>query len=219
MEVNCKFNTKCDTLSENNCPYRELIGGLMYLSVCTRPDISYALSQLSQFNTAFTKDHWLAAKRILRYLSDWANDLTDRKSYSGFVVKLGGSTVNWESRKQRCVALSSTEAEYLAIGDACKELCFVRNFMNEIFRKQFVCKVYSDNQSALRLLEVKEYCHRKTKHIDIRYHFVKDLIKNNNVITEYMSTEHMIADVLTKPLSRIKHLSFVKELCLQKLGL
>ncbi|CAH2097205.1 unnamed protein product [Euphydryas editha] len=120
----------------------------MYLSVCTRPDISYALSQLSQFNTAFTKDHWLAAKRILRYLS-----------------------------------------------------------------------VYSDNQSALRLLEVKEYCHRKTKHIDIRYHFVKDLIKNNNVITEYMSTEHMIADVLTKPLSRIKHLSFVKELCLQKLGL
>ncbi|CAH2102591.1 unnamed protein product [Euphydryas editha] len=135
MEVNCKFNTKCDTLSENNCPYRELIGGLMYLSVCTRPDISYALSQLSQFNTAFTKDHWLAAKRILRYLSgttdyglvyvktgnldisvyadaDWANDLTDRKSYSGFVVKLGGSTVNWESRKQRCVALSSTEAEY-----------------------------------------------------------------------------------------------------------
>ncbi|CAH2089057.1 unnamed protein product [Euphydryas editha] len=242
MEVNCKFNTKCDTLSENNCPYRELIGGLMYLSVCTRPDISYALSQLSQFNTAFTKDHWLAAKRILRYLSgttdyglvyvktgnldisvyadaDWANDLTDRKSYSGFVVKLGGSTVNWESRKQRCVALSSTEAEYLAIGDACKELCFVRNFMNEIFGKQFVCKVYSDNQSALRLLEVKEYCHRKTKHIDIRYHFVKDLIKNNNVITEYMSTEHMIADVLTKPLGRIKHLSFVKELCLQKLGL
>ncbi|CAH2092875.1 unnamed protein product [Euphydryas editha] len=214
----------------------------MYLSVCTRPDISYALSQLSQFNTAFTKDHWLAAKRILRYLSgttdyglvyvktgnldisvyadaDWANDLTDRKSYSGFVVKLGGSTVNWESRKQRCVALSSTEAEYLAIGDACKELCFVRNFMNEIFGKQFVCKVYSDNQSALRLLEVKEYCHRKTEHIDIRYHFVKDLIKNNNVITEYMSTEHMIADVLTKPLSRIKHLSFVKELCLQKLGL
>ncbi|CAH2102590.1 unnamed protein product [Euphydryas editha] len=132
----------------------------MYLSVCTRPDISYALSQLSQFNTAFTKDHWLAAKRILRYLS--------------------GTT------------------DYGLV---------------------YVKTVYSDNQSALRLLEVKEYCHRKTKHIDIRYHFVKDLIKNNNVITEYMSTEHMIADVLTKPLSRIKHLSFVKELCLQKLGL
>lgn len=91
--------------------------------------------------------------------------------------------------------------------------------MNEIFGKQFVCKVYGNNQSALRLLEIKEYCHRKTKHIDICYHFVKDLIKNNNVITEYMSTKHMIADVLTKPLGRIKHVSFVKELCFQKLVL
>lgn len=239
MAINCKLEKPNDNcLLEETYPYRELIGCLMYLSVCTRPDISFALSQLSQFNTGFARDHWLAAKRILRYLkgtinygltfiksgnlnvsvfadADWANDVTDRKSYSGFVIKVGDSTVNWESRKQRCVALSSTEAEYLAIGDACKEFCFVKNFMYEIFDKMIPCSVYNDNQSALKLLEEKEYCHKKTKHIDLRFHFVKDVIKNCNVVSKYLPTDKMVADILTKPLSSSKHSRFVYELSLR----
>lgn len=227
--------TDNDTLSDGKYPYRELIGCLMYLSVCSRPDITYALSHLSQFNTAFTQHHWLAAKRILRYLSgtinkrltfvksgnfdmsvfadaDFANNVVDRRSYSGFIVKIGDSTVCWESRKQHCVALSTTEAEYLALSDSCKEICFVRNFMYEIFEKHVICRIFSDNQSALRLLETKEYSHRKTKHIDLRYHYVKDIVKEKNVIIDYLSTEEMVADLFTKPLTSCKHNRFMTDL-------
>lgn len=227
--------TDNDTLSDKMYPYRELIGCLMYLSVCSRPDITYALSYLSQFNTAFTRQHWLAAKRILRYLSgtinkrlmfvksgsfdlsvfadaDFANNVVDRRSYSGFIIKIGDSTVCWESRKQRCVAHSTTEAEYLALSDSCKEICFVRNFMYEIFEKHVNCRIYSDNQSALKLLETKEYCHRKTKHIDLRYHYVKDIVKEKNVTIGYLPTERMVADLFTKPLASCKHNRFVSDL-------
>lgn len=111
-------------------------------------------------NNCFGVTHWQAAKRILRYLAgtfnyslyfykggklnltafadaDWANDPNDRRSYTGFVVKLGNDVINWESRKQRCVALSSTEAEYLAITDVCKDVCFIRNCMSEIIPKEY----------------------------------------------------------------------------------
>lgn len=237
MEVNCKLlkSEKDSSLQDDIYNYRQLLGCLMYLSVCTRPDISFACSQLSQFNNCFDKSHWLAAKRILRYLAgtihyslcfyksrdwflnaftdaDWANDVVDRKSYTGFVIMLGNDTVNWESRKQRCVALSSTEAEYIAISDVCKDISFIQNLLSEIvpsYCKELKCTVYNDNQSAQRLLQVKEYCHKRTKHIDLRYHYVKDLINKNSICVKYLPTDRMIADVLTKPLSKVKHESFV----------
>lgn len=224
-----------DCLDDNLYKYRELLGCLMYLSVCTRPDITYACSQLSQFTHGFDQSHWLAAKRILRYLAgtlnyklyfyrtcnlnltayadaDWANDIGDRKSYTGFIIKLGNNTINWESRKQRCVALSSTESEYLAISDVCKDLCFIKNFMFEILDKHLTIVLYNDNQSAHKLLEAKEYCHKKTKHIDIRYHFVKDLIQKGFAKVKYLSSDLMLADVLTKPLSSNKHAQFIREM-------
>lgn len=238
MMLNEKFQT---SLSSNECidddvyRYRELLGSLMYLAVCTRPDIAYVCSQLSQFSNNFGKCHWLAAKRVLRYLAgtlnyglcfyktrdlnltaftdaDWANDTVDRKSYTGFVIKLGVNTINWESRKQRCVALSSTESEYLAISDVCKDLCFVKNFLIEILHNEPSIVVYNDNQSAHKLLEAKEYCHKRTKHIDLRYHFVKDLIQNGFAEVKYLCTQEMLADVLTKPLSSIKHNYFINSM-------
>lgn len=229
LPVNCKLE-KCESncLNDNVYQYRQLLGSLMYLSVCTRPDISYACSQLGQFSTCFNIDHWRAAKRILRYLAgtvdygiyfhkghnfnicayadaDWANDLCDRKSHTGFVVKMGCNVVNWESRKQRCTALSGTKAEYLAIGDVCKDICFVRNFMSEIICKTLDVVIYNDNQSAQKLLLVKEYSHKRTKHIDVRYHFIKDLVQKGLINVKYLQTEKMVADVLTKPLSSMKH--------------
>lgn len=237
MPVNLKlYKCEGDHLCDEKYHYRQLLGCLMYLSVCTRPDISYACSMLSQFNNSFGKEHWLAAKRILRYLAstinysllyvkssklflnayadaDWANDPLDRKSYTGFVIKLGNNVVHWESRKQRCIALSSTEAEYLAIGDVCKDISFTKNLLSEILCKHNIdVIVYNDNQSAQKLLKLKEYCHKRTKHIDLRYHYVKELVKDNVISVEYMPTEKMIADVLTKPLSSIKHAQFLNSM-------
>lgn len=235
MPTNCKLVKGKTNLCDDQYNYRQLMGCLMYLSVCTRPDISYACSQLSQFNNCFDVTHWQAAKRILRYLAgtinyslyfhrggklnltafadaDWANDPNDRRSYTGFVVKLGNNVVNWESRKQRCVALSSTEAEYLAITDVCKDICFLRNFLSEVMPAEYNVTIFNDNQSAQKLLLVKEYCHKRTKHIDIRYHFVKDLVQNDNVTVKYLQTDLMIADVLTKPLGTVKHEKFTKDM-------
>lgn len=204
----------------------------MYLSVCTRPDIAFACSQLSQFGNCFNNTHWLALKRILRYLAgtlnyclcfyrsnnlditayadaDWANCIVDRKSYTGFLVKLGRNVINWESRKQRCVALSSTEAEYLSIADVCKDILFIRNFLSEVLVRDIQITLFNDNQSAHRLLQCKEYSHKRTKHIDLRYHFVKDLVQKGYLIVKYLPSGDMVADVLTKALSACKHKVFI----------
>lgn len=238
MILNSKL-CKCETesLQDDVYNYRELLGSLMYIAVCTRPDIAHTCSQLGQFSNCFDKNHWLAAKRVLRYLSgtidyclcfqnsknmhinafadaDWGNNIVDRKSYTGFVIKLGDHTINWESRKQRCVALSSTEAEYVAISDTCKDICFMKNFMIDILGNcnDINTTLYNDNQSAHKLLECKEYSHKRTKHIDIRYHYVKDLISNKLITVKYMPTEAMCADILTKPLGATKHKKFVTDL-------
>jgi hypothetical protein len=231
MALGCKFDNDCEPLCDETYDYRELLGSLMYLAVCSRPDIAYACSHLSQYNSNFNQSHWLAAKRILRYLkgtihyslcfikskelnltafadADWAND-TDRRSYTGFVVKLGSNVINWESRKQRCIALSSTESEFISINDVCKDLCFIKNILSEILCVMPSITVFNDNQSAHKLLLAKEYSHKRTKHIDVRYHYVKDLICNNVITIKYLPTEQMIADVLTKPLSSSKHFKFV----------
>lgn len=233
MLPNSKLVMPKEGLDDDVYNFRKLMGSLMYLCVCTRPDIAYSCSQLCQFNNCFDLSHWLAAKRILRYLSgtinyglvftkhnnwnlnafadaDWANDCTDRKSYTGFIIKLGNDTINWESRKQRCVALSSTEAEYLAMSDACKDICFIKNFISEIINIVLCINLHNDNQSAQKLLEVKEFCHKRTKHIDLRYHYVKDLVRNNSVCVTYVPTENMIADVFTKALGATKHKKFIE---------
>lgn len=235
MQVNEKFENCDSNNSECDLKYRELVGSLMYLNVCTRPDISYCCSLLSQFNNSFNKSHWLAAKRVIRYLkgtidhgllfmknnknpdleafadADWANDPNDRKSFSGFVIKLGGNTISWESRKQRCVAMSSTEAEYLSMSNSCKDILFIRNLLFELTGKYFKCELRNDNQSAIKMLSTKD-CHKRTKHIDVRYHFIKDLISKNYINVTYLPTSMMVADVLTKPLSGTKHKNFMSQL-------
>lgn len=155
MQLGLKLSKTDDVLKDEVYNYRQLLGCLMYLAVCTRPDIAYTCSQLSQYNNCFGMSHWSAAKRVLRYLAgtidygllyvksnqlnlsaytdaDWANDPYDRRSYTGFAIQFGKNIINWESRKQKCVALSSTEAEYLAISDVCKDLSFISNFLSEI---------------------------------------------------------------------------------------
>ena len=208
-------------------PYRELVGALMYLATATRPDIAHAVSFLSQFLTNYRQEHWTAAKRVLRYLrrtpdigitygcggssiigfsdSDWGNCLTDRRSYTGYIFMYNGGAVSWESRKQRTVALSSTEAEYMALTEASKEAIHLKGllkFLNSEDTPEVI--VFSDNQGALKLAENPVF-HARTKHIDIRHHFVREAINNGSFQLCYVSTEEMAADVLTKGLPRSKH--------------
>lgn len=211
-----------------NQPYRELIGSLMYIAIGTRPDIAHSVSVLSQFNDCFDNTHWSAAKKVLRYLkgtsdiglifkrsllgqlegyvdANWGSCLIDRRSYTGYVFLLSNSAISWESHKQRTVALSTTEAEYMGITEAVKESIYLKNFLIELgFEELSQITLWSDNQGA-SLLTRNDIYHQRSKHIDIRYHFVREALKNNQLQLEYKDTNEMAADILTKGLQRAKH--------------
>jgi hypothetical protein len=225
-----------DDNEDTNFPFRELIGALMYVAVGTRPDISHAVSVLSQFSNCYRKKHCTAAKRVLRYLkgtidkkliyrknqdnltcyvdADWANCEIDRRSYTGSTFILSGAAFSWESRKQRTVALSSTEAEYMALSDASKEAVFLIGYLKELgFQLLANVMVFNDNQGAGKLTENSVY-HARSKHIDVRYHFIRDAVKKHPIKILYLPTEKMIADVLTKALPKENH-----DRCILGLGL
>lgn len=207
-------------------PYQNLIGSLMYLSVCTRPDIAHTVNHLSQFNTCFTEEHWIAAKRVLRFLKgSKSHGLTysktdkkglmgyadashatsyDRKSYSGLVFLWKGGAICWESKKQKTVALSTAEAEYVAISEAAREAIFLKRFIAEITGEQErQLTIFSDSQSAIAIAQNPVH-HQRTKHIDVRHHYIREAIENGHVRLEYVETGRMVADVLTKPLLKGK---------------
>lgn len=229
MEVNIKLRKAEDksNFNDRNYPYRELVGSLMYLAVCTRPDIAHVTSYLSQFNTCHDESHWIAAKRVLRYLkatqstgllfrksnkpltgyvdADWANCPDDRKSYTGYAFILAGTTVSWESRKQRTVALSSTEAEYMALSESTKEAIHLRNFLLDLgFGALSEITVYCDNNGARKLAENPVF-HSRTKHIDVRHHFVREAVDKGLIKITYVSTDNMAADIMTKGLPNTKY--------------
>ena len=207
-------------------PYQNLIGSLMYLAICTRPDLSYALSYLSQFNKHPTKRNWQDAKRILRYLkgtieygvtfkkdklkmygyidSDWGGNELDRKSFTGYIFKFGNAPVSWEAKKQKTVALSSCEAEYMGLAEGCKEALFMYNLFEEIFSQKLEIELLNDSQSAHKIVK-NPVQHKRTKHIDIKYHFIRDIIRSGKFELTYIPTEDMIADVMTKALGNQKH--------------
>lgn len=211
-------------------PYQKLIGSLMYLAVLTRPDIAYAVSYLSQFNNHYNINCYNYAKRILRYLictkdyclkysnsdndlqgyvdSDWASDALDRKSYTGFCFVMSGSAISWQSRKQSTVSLSSTESEYTALSEASREAVYLRNLLHEITGKLYAINLYCDNQSALKLASSHQ-SHSRSKHIDVRHHYIRDVVKNNYVKIDYVPSEEMPADLLTKGLCSVKHYKFM----------
>uniref|UniRef100_A0A6V7IJ77 Retrovirus-related Pol polyprotein from transposon TNT 1-94 n=1 Tax=Bracon brevicornis TaxID=1563983 RepID=A0A6V7IJ77_9HYME len=214
-------------------PYQELIGSLMYLSTCTRPDIAYVTSYLSQYNTNYNETHWNAAKRVLRYLkgtsdmgihfkktskplvgyvdADWANCLDDRRSYTGYVFILAGCPISWESRKQRTVALSSTEAEYMALTEATKEAMYLRRFLMELgFESLTDLQLFCDNNGALKLAKNPVY-HSRTKHIDVKHHFVREALETDDHLRiSYIPTTEMTADILTKGLPGSNHRKCIK---------
>lgn len=246
LELNAKFENKTNAEpDEKNYPYRELVGSLMYLSVMTRPDITFAVSYLSQYNSCFQREHWLAAKRVLRYLkgtinmgllytanqetfclhgycdADWANNAPDCKSFTGYVYQASGKTVTWACKKQTSVALSSCEAEYYAISEGSKEAIYLLSLYKELLDStqlfpslslnNLTVELYNDNQSAQKLVSNPVF-HKRTKHIQIKYHFIREAVNCKYVNLNYMQTDKMVADILTKPLSKFKHLFCCKGL-------
>ncbi|PLW27994.1 hypothetical protein PCASD_26554 [Puccinia coronata f. sp. avenae] len=211
-----------------NINYRALIGSLNYLSILTRPDVSFAVSKLSQYleNPGIT--HYKAAMQVLRYLkgtltrglffckqedftlkvyadADWANCPDTRRSHTGLLILRNDHLIFWKSTKQPTVSLSSTEAEYKALSDACKEVVWTRNLTQEIFSipNPSPTTIFVDNRGAidLALSQVSQNSFR-TKHMDLRLHFVRDLVANKSVHLVYVSTQRNVADFLTKPVGR-----------------
>ena len=211
-----------------NVPYRELVGSLMWLSVTTRPDIAFAVSAVSRFLDRPTKEHWNAAKRILRYVkktknvsltytcsgqleftafsdSDWAGDMSTRKSTSGFVCLLNGVPISWGSKLQKCTALSSAEAEYVAACNAALECVYIRDLLADLNEPQLsATQLFMDNRSAIAL-SYNPIEHKKTKHIELRVHKIRELVAENSVALKWIPTSDMLADLLTKPLGPRKH--------------
>lgn len=214
MDVNVKLekpnSVNNDAMSQY--PYQNLIGALMYLAVSTRPDIAYIVNYLCQFNTNYDVQHWKAAKRVLRYLkgtstfglmydrtgvplfgvvdADWGANTIDRRSYSGFAFILAGAPITREARKRRTVALSSIEAEYLALSEATKEAMYLRNVVNNVGVKCDCVTLFNDNQGVMKLAQSRSY-HSRTKHIDVRHHFVRDMCEQSVINLKYLSTDKM----------------------------
>src|SRR5215471_17390436 len=144
--------------------------------------------------------------------ADWGAG-EDRKSISGFIFLLAGAAICWQSKKQSTVALSSTEAEYMALAQAVKELLWVLQFFDDLGITDIINRntIYEDNQGAIALAKSPEY-HARTKHIDIQYHFIREHVEKGKVTLEYCETAKMLADALTKPLPKHRHQELVERM-------
>jgi hypothetical protein len=303
MDVNMKLSKQqCPTTEEEkhkmqSIPYQSAVGAIMYAMLGTRPDIAYAITTLSQYCNNPGYVHWIALKRVLRYLrgtidykltygnignignidnngsidnignvqyndndnnhcinnlvhgycdADWGSNIDDRdrKSITGYVYLIHGGAVSWQAKKQPTVALSSVEAEYMSATQACKEALWWRTFLSELGMmyignvgtvgndgsnhvSSYVSNhdgntnnpihIYSDSQGGIALTKNPEY-HSRTKHIDIQHHFVREHVLLGNVKFHYVCTQDMLADVLTKALSRDQHNKLIRLFGLVKMN-
>lgn len=218
---------KCDSNITSNQPYRELIGCLTYATLTSRPDLCAAVNYFSGFQSCFADTHFTHAKHILRYLqgsidmkmeyqkhnefdillgytdADWGGDRNDRKSTSGYVFKVFGNVVSWASRKQATISQSSTEAEYIALAHAINEAKWIKSLLGEIgININIPITIFEDNQSCIRIAEEPRE-HKRMKHIDIKYCFIRDEIANGIIRVQYKPTAEQTADIMTKGLGRI----------------
>ena len=211
-------------------PYASAVGCLMYAMVCTRPDLAQAVSQVSKFMSKPGKQHWEAVKWIFRYLrgttghcimlgsqqgdlsvmgyvdSDYAGDMDDRRSTTGYVFTLAGGPICWKSIVQSIVALSTTEAEYMAVAEAAKEALWLTGLVKELGIEQGGVQLHCDSQSAIYLAKNQVY-HARTKHIDVRFHKIRELITSGQILLQKIHTSENAADMLTKPVTsdKFKH--------------
>ena len=226
-----KLNLDGDEELSDSRRYREVIGSLIYVMTCTRPDLSWIVSKLSQYLSQPKQQHMMAAKHVMRYLkctinkelcykkskealklvaysdADWAADLRDRRSTTGYCVGLTekGPVVSWKSKKQPTVALSTCEAEYMALAATTQECLYLIQLLNGMDSecKYVPVKILEDNQGAIALSK-NPVNRQRCKHVDIRFHFVRSALNDGNITIEYCPTAEMVADVMTKPATKFK---------------
>jgi hypothetical protein len=217
-------------------PYREAIGSLLYLAGCTRPDIAFAVSRASQHLATPTEQDWTAAKRILKYVlatyrygpvyckdsntaaklsvysdADFSGCTNSRRSTSGVLVTLANAPIIWSSKRQLSVALSTTEAEFIAASEASKEAVWVNGLLNELGIPTEPPALCIDNKSTLSLISNPTF-HQRTKHIDVRYKFVREHAALGRIKPIHVPAIEQYADLLTKGLNGPALLSAVKDI-------
>ena len=233
LETNAKL-VKIDVPEVDAKTYQSALSGLMYAMLATRPDLAYAVGALSKHAACPGQAHFAALKRVYHYLcgmtdtciiyrktsemsllgyvdADWAGDVNNCCSISGYTFVTARAAISWSSKKQPSVALSSTEAEYMAAAAAAKEATWLKVLFSEI-KLSLMCtpvKLLIDNQSAMSLAKNATF-HDRTKHIAIRHHYIREKVDEGEIILEYLPTAEQVADVLTKPLSREKHIRFIE---------
>ena len=207
--------------------YQSIVGGLMYIACTVNPAIQFAVNQCASYMASPGTSHLIAAKRILRYLkgnsnivlcyspsnthnqilipysdASWGGEIHDARSITGTCILLNGAAVSWQSKRQQTTALSSTEAEYMAITETAKTLSFLTILCKDIgIIQPRPLPIYSDNQSAIQITG-NPVSSLRTRHINIRHHFIKEKVIEGDIIVLFVPTASMLADILTKSLTK-----------------
>lgn len=226
-----------DIQCASDVPYRECVGALIHLMTNSRPDISFTVHEVCRYFDKPTEEHWKAVKRILRYLKSTKdykltidgtkdlipvgyadasfadNDSTRRKSTTGIVFQLCGISIVWHSKKQTLVTTSTADAEYVALSTCSNSAVWLQHLYQYVmgFALEKPLKIYSDNNAALAIA-TNDAVTNANKHIELRFHIIKDRIKRGLIQLEYVSTDHQLADIMTKNLGTLKHKEFTKQL-------
>ena len=225
IEQNHRLAEYPDQVPTDKPRYQRLVGRLIYLTH-TRPDVAYAVSVVSQFMHNPSVDHMDAVVRILRYLksapgrgvmfskhssilevcgftdADWAGNITDRRSTSGYFTFVGGNLVTWKSKKQKVVARSSAEAEYRGMAHGVCELLWLKNVLQDLgVKPKCAMQLYCDNKAAIDISQ-NPVQHDRTKHVEVDRHFIKEKLDAKIISFPFVPTEEQLADILTKGVSK-----------------
>ncbi|KAK6115602.1 hypothetical protein DH2020_007871 [Rehmannia glutinosa] len=239
MNTSVKMDMDADGKAVDQTRYRALIGSFLYLTP-SRLDITFVVGVCERFQSTPKESHMTAAKRILRYLkgcqevglwypkeggfkligysdSDYAGCRVDRKSTSGTCQMLGNIWVSLFSKKQNSLATPTAEAEYIVAGSCCAQVLWMKQELRDYEIEEKVIPIMCDNTSAIAIAQNPVLLSR-TKHIDVRYHFIRDHVEKKDITLEYISTDKQLADIFTKPLCQSKFEKLKNELGLIELS-
>ena len=219
--------------------YQRLVGKLIYFSH-TRPDIAYVVSVVSQFMHNPSEDHMDAVIRILRYLksspgkglmfsknghlringytdADWARNISDRRYTLGYFMFVGGNLVTWRSKKQKVVALSSTEAKFCGMAKGVCELLWIKRLLTELgFASASEMDLFCDNKAAIAISQ-DPVQHDRTKHVEVDRHFIKENLEAKIIRFPFVKSKYQLADILTKAVSSKEFHNSLNKLCIRDL--
>nr|KYP50661.1 Copia protein [Cajanus cajan] len=182
----CNLDLDEKGIAVDNSKYRGIIGSLLYLTA-SRPDIMFVVCLCARFQANPKESHMKSVKRILKYLKG--------------TTSVGSVLVSWHNKKQACVALSTAEAEYIAAGSCCAQTLWTKKQLRDYGTKLNKIPLRCDNTSAINLTKNPIF-HSRTKHIEIRHHFLRDHVQRNDCVVEFFETSKQLADIFTKPLPR-----------------